>query len=133
MTRFVIDATVGLHIVAEGIEVDPRHELLAPTLFRSQTMTSMHEAVVRGDIPADVAFRQLETLWKLKIRLLGDAVLRRVAWDIAQQMGWPSTLDAEYIALTKLQGDAFVTLNDLLARQVRDLVPIATIDDLRRA
>ncbi|CAN5714136.1 hypothetical protein BH23CHL3_BH23CHL3_07800 [soil metagenome] len=35
MTRFVIDAAVGLHLVAEGNEVNPKHSLLAPTLFRS--------------------------------------------------------------------------------------------------
>ena len=47
MSRFVIDAGVGLYLVAEGIEVNSRHELLAPTLFRSQTLSLAHEARVR--------------------------------------------------------------------------------------
>ena len=131
MTRFVIDAGVGLYLVAEGIEVDPTHELLAPTLFRSQTLSLAHESVARGEIPPNVAFEQLERLWQLKIRLLGDAVLRRLAWKIADQLEWVSTYDAEYIALTQLQGDAFVTLNHDLARQIKDLVAVAPVDELR--
>ena len=130
MTRFVIDAGVGLYLVAEGIEVNPAHELLAPTLFRSQTLSLAHEAVVRGEIPANVALSRLETLWQMKIRLLGDAVLRRLAWKIANQSGAVSTYDAEYIALTQLQGDAFVTLDADLARRVEGIVTVATVHDL---
>jgi predicted nucleic acid-binding protein len=131
MTRFVIDAGVGLYLVAAGIEVDPRHELLAPTLFRSQTLSLAHESVARGDIPADIALARLEKLWQMKIRLLGDAVLRRLAWKIADRLEWASTYDAEYIALTQLQGDAFVTLDPDLARRVAEIVAVATVDDLR--
>ena len=131
MTRFVIDARVGLHIVAEGIEIDARHELLAPTLFRSQTLTLARESVVRGELPANLALEQLEKVWQIKIRLLGDAVLRRLAWKIADQMAWESTYDAEYVALTQLQGDAFVTLDAALARSVEGIVAVATINDLR--
>jgi indolepyruvate ferredoxin oxidoreductase alpha subunit len=66
----------------------------------------------------------------MKIRLLGDAVLRRRAWEIADQLGWASTYDAEYIALTQLQAEAFVTLDKKLARSVKGVVETATIDAL---
>ena len=131
MTRFVIDAGVGLYLVAEGIEVNPRHELLAPTLFRSQTLSLAHESAARGDIPANIALEMLEKLWQMKIRLLGDAVLRRLSWKIADLLEWLSTYDAEYIALTQLQGDAFVTLDPELAWRVEGIVTVATVDDLR--
>jgi predicted nucleic acid-binding protein len=131
MTRFVIDAGVGLYLVSEGSEVNPKHELLAPTLFRSQTLSLAHESAVRGEIPATVALEQLEKLWQIKIRLLGDAVLRRLAWKIADRLEWVSTYDAEYIALTQLQGDAFVTLDPDLARRVEGIVAVATVNDLR--
>jgi predicted nucleic acid-binding protein len=131
MTRFVIDAGVGLYLVAEGIEVNPKHELLAPTLFRSQTLSLAHEPVRRGEIPANVAFEQLEKLWQIKIRLLGDAVLRRLAWKIADRLEGVSTYEAEYLALTQLQGDAFVTLDTGLARRVEGIVAVATVNDLR--
>src|SRR5918994_4929188 len=116
MTRFVVDAGAVLHLAAEGIEVGPEHELLAPTLLRSQTLSALHEAVHRGELPADVARDRLARVGRMKIRLLGDAVLRRRAWDLADRLGWASTYDAEYIALTQLQADAFVTLDPQLAR-----------------
>ena len=55
MTRYVVDARAALHLVSEGVKVAAEHELLAPTLLRSQTLSLMHEAVHRGEIPADVA------------------------------------------------------------------------------
>ena len=67
----------------------------------------------------------------MKIRLFGDAVLRRRAWEIATELGWAETYTAEYIALTQLQADAFVTLDAKLARHAKDLVKTATIDALR--
>jgi len=41
-----------------------------------------------------------------------------------------AVLDAEYLALTQLQADAFVTLNAKLARSVRGVVTVASIDEL---
>src|SRR5829696_10396829 len=45
MTRFVVDCAAVLHLAAEEIEVPEEHELLAPTLLRSQTLSALHEAV----------------------------------------------------------------------------------------
>ncbi len=67
----------------------------------------------------------------MPIRLLGDAVLRRRAWDLAEQLGSAETYDAEYVALTQLQADAFVTLDAGLARRVEGIVPTATIEAMR--
>jgi predicted nucleic acid-binding protein len=131
MTRFVVDAGAVLHIAAEGIEVLGDHELLAPTLLRSQTLSVMHEAVHRGELDADVARERLERVWGMSIRLLGDAVLRRKAWQMADGMGWADTYTAEYVALTMLQADAFVTLDAELARSLDGVVATASIDALR--
>ncbi|HET7676522.1 MAG TPA: type II toxin-antitoxin system VapC family toxin, partial [Candidatus Limnocylindrales bacterium] len=130
MTRFVVDASAVLHLAGEGMEVAPAHELLAPTLLRSQTLSALHEAVHRGQIPADVARDRLARIGRLPIRLLGDAVLRRRAWELADRLGWASTYDAEYLALTQLQADAFVTMDEALARSVEGVVTIASIDAL---
>ena len=131
MTRFVVDAGTVLHLASEGIEVSDAHELLAPTLLRSQTLSALHEAVQRGEIPADVARNRLTLVGRMPIRLLGDAVLRRRAWELADQLGWASTYNAEYVALTQLQADAFVTLDAELARSVEGIVATASIDALR--
>jgi len=131
MTRFVVDCGVVLHLAAEGIEVPAGHKLLAPTLLRSQALSALHEAVHAGEMPKDVARDRLARVGALPIRLLGDAVLRRRAWEVADQLGWVETYDAEYIALTRLQADAFVTLDAKLARRVEGIVPTATVEALR--
>lgn len=64
------------------------------------------------------------------MRLLGDRVLQRVAWDIADQLGWSDTFGAEYVALTRLRADALVTLDGQLAQPVQDLVTVTPIEDL---
>jgi hypothetical protein len=50
VTRFVVDCEAVLHLVAEEIELPTEHELLAPTLLRSQTLSGLREAVHRGDL-----------------------------------------------------------------------------------
>ena len=131
MTRFVVDSSAVLHLVRKGIDVPDEHELLAPTLLRSQVLSTLHEAVHRDDVAAEVARDHLARINRMSIRLLGDAVLRRRAWDLADRLGWASTYDAEYLALTQLQADAFVTLDADLARRAEEVVQIASIDALR--
>ena len=128
MSKFVIDPRVGLHLVAENLQANADHELLAPTLFRSQTLTLAHEALMRGTITESAALEQLERLWKFDIRLLGDAVMRRTAWKIATELGLPHTYDCEYFALTRLQADAFVTMDPELSLIAARVVPVATLD-----
>ena len=131
MTRFVVDAAVALRLAGEGYVVPPQHELLAPTLLRSQALSLLHEAAHRGELSPAVARERLTAVGKLPIRLLGDAVLRKVAWEMADRLGAASTYEAEYLALTKLQGDAFVTLDPDLARRCEGIVPTASIEALR--
>ena len=131
MTRFVVDASAVLHLASAGLEVPSTHKLLAPTLLRSQTLSALHEAVQRGEIPADVGRERLARIGRMPIRLLGDGVLRRRAWELADQLGWESTFNAEYLALTQLQADAFITLDPVLARSVEAIVTTASTDALR--
>jgi predicted nucleic acid-binding protein len=134
MTRFVIDAGVALKLASEkDFGLPAAHELLAPTLLRSQALSTMHEAVQHGELSEDVALERLALLNKMPIRLLGDAVLRRLAWKLADQLRWAGTYDAEYLALTQLQADAFVTLDKELARRAKEVVPVATIAAIKEA
>lgn len=128
--RFVVDSGVVLELSKGEITVARGHQLLAPTLVRSQTLSALHEAVHAGELQRDAALERLARIREMPLRLLGDAVLRRRAWDIADQMGWADTYTAEYVALTQLQADAFVTLDKRLAKQVSGIVETATIDAL---
>ncbi|WP_315094404.1 hypothetical protein [uncultured Cellulomonas sp.] len=130
MTRFVVDAAAALRLAATGAPVPDEHELLAPTLLRSQALSAMHAAVHRGQLDAAEARSRLDRLGRLRIRLLGDGVLRKVAWTVADELGWESTYAAEYVALTRLQADYLVTLDDDLACAVAGVVPTAPFDAL---
>ena len=131
MTRYVLHAGALLELAGAGFAVADGHVLLAPTLVRSQTLSLLHEAVQRGELPAEEARRRLATIGRMRIRLLGDGVLRRRAWDLADRLGWASTYDAEYVALTQLQADALVTTDPDFARAVDGLVPTAPLTALR--
>ena len=131
MTRFVVDRDTVLRITAGEIEVAPEHQLLAPTLVRSQALSALYQAARRGELSATEALEQVTRVNSLKVRFLGDKVLQRTAFRIADQLGWESTEDAEFVALTQLQADAFVTSDRELAAAVSGLVETATIDALR--
>jgi predicted nucleic acid-binding protein len=131
VTRFVIDSGTALYLAADSLEVSPEHELLAPTLWRSETLSAMYEAVRRGEITAEVARERLAYINRMKIRVLGDAMLRRRAWKVADQLGLPTTYEAEYVALAQLQKCTLVSTNKGLLKRVRDLVPTASVDALR--
>jgi indolepyruvate ferredoxin oxidoreductase alpha subunit len=133
MTRYVIDAGVLIKLVSDATDVAPEHELLAPTLIRSQVLSLLHEAVHRGELSREEARERLARVNAMKMRLLGDAVLRKVAWEIADRLGWASTYDAEYLALTRLQGDALVTLDAKLAQAAKGIVETAPFEALQRA
>ena len=130
MTRFVVDCETLLGVVAGEIEVAAGHQLVAPTLVRSQALAALYDAARRGEISTAEGHERVRRLNSLKVRFLGDKVLQRQAWNVAERLGWDTTYDAEYVALTILQADAFVTSNRDLARAVSGLVTIAPVGAL---
>ena len=132
MAKLVVDCSVVLRLAAAEVNLSAEHKLLAPTLLRSKTLSVLHEAVHAGKLSPEAARERLARINRLPIRLLGDAMLRRRAWQIAEELGWAETYDAEYVALTQLQGDTFVTLDKKLARAVKGLVPTAGIEALEQ-
>ena len=130
MTRFVIGPDVAIRLAHDQAVIGGEHQILAPTLLRSHVLSQLYQAVRRGDMTKQDAGQRLSYVRGLRIRLLGDRVLQDVAWKFADQLGWPDTFNAEYVALTRLQADAFITLDGQLARAVNDLVTVAPIEAL---
>ena len=133
MTRFVVDCDTLLRIAAGEIEVAAQHALVAPTLVRSQALAAVYGTARRGELSAAEGIERVTRINTLKVRFLGDKVLQRQAWKVAQDLGWETTYDAEYVALTMLQADAFVTSNAELAAAASGLVETATVDALHTA
>jgi predicted nucleic acid-binding protein len=130
MTRYVIGPDVAMHLAGGEAVIGEEHRLVAPTLLRSQLLSLLYQAVNRGEMTKKDAQRQLDYARRLQIRLLGDRALQGLAWKVAEQLGWSDTLDAEYVALTQLQADAFITLDRQLADAVKNLVTVASVEAL---
>jgi predicted nucleic acid-binding protein len=130
MTRFTIDAPTLLHLVDGERAADPQHQLVAPSSIRSEALTRLLRDVRAGRRTEPEA-RQLHTrLTEVKIRVLGDRMSRWTAWKIAQEHDWDTLRDAEYLAVTKLQADALVTVDPVLAAKADGVVPLAPVESL---
>jgi predicted nucleic acid-binding protein len=131
VAKYVIALDAALQLAQENAEIDGQHKLLAPTLLRSQMLSTLYRSVQAGEITRKDADARLDYVRKLRLRLLGDRVLQKTAWRIAADLGWPDTLDAEYVALTTLQADALVTLDSGLVSAVEGVVKCAPLDAIR--
>ena len=130
MARYVIDAPTLLHLVDAGLHVDPGHQLVAPNSVRSEALELLLRDVRAGKRTEPAALQAHERMTEIKMRLLGDRVSRRTAWRVARQHDWNTLRDAEYLAVTRLQADALITVDPRLAAAARDVVAVAAIDDL---
>jgi predicted nucleic acid-binding protein len=130
MTVYVIDAHAAIELVRRGYSGEGEWELFAPTLLRSQVLTIVHAELVAGHGDPGQLLDLAEHACRLPRRLLGDAVLRQTAWTIASEQGWPETYDAEYIALTRLHGEALVTGSDVLREKAAAIVRTEPVNHL---
>jgi predicted nucleic acid-binding protein len=133
MARYVVDAPTLLHIVSVGVPIHPSHQLVAPNSVRSEALSLLYRDVRRGELTEAEAMRMHESLTEFKMRLLGDRVSRRTAWRIARERGWDDIEDAEYLAVTQLQADAFITIDESRARRADGIVPLKSLDALASA
>jgi predicted nucleic acid-binding protein len=130
MARYVIDAVTLLHLVDNALAVNPSHQLVAPNVIRSEALQLLWHDVRRGKRTERAALEAHERLTELKMRLLGDRVSRATAWKIARQEDWDTLRDAEYLAVTRLQADALVTVDPDMAARAERVVPVATLQAL---
>ena len=133
MARYVVDAPTLLHLVDAGSRVAPGHQLIAPYSIRSEALELLLHDVRAGKRTEAAALKAHERMTEIKIRLLGDRVSRRTAWKIARQHDWDTLRDAEYLAITRLQADALVTVDPRLAAVAQDTVAVAAVDRLLAA
>ena len=132
MTRYVIDAPTLLHIVDSDLVVHPSHQLVAPNSIRSEVLQLLLLDVRQGQRSEKEALQVHERITELKMRLLGDRVSRGTAWKIAREHDWDSLHKAEYLAVTRLQADALITVDPEMASRAESVVPLASLESLVR-
>ncbi|HWC23860.1 MAG TPA: hypothetical protein VG502_16310 [Flexivirga sp.] len=130
MSRYVIDARTLLRLIADDVEVASGHQLVAPGRIRSDALALLFRAVQEGALDEKEALTRHERVTETKMRVLNDRGSRGMAWRIAREQGWDTTYDAEYLAITKLQADALVTIDPDLAAKAQGVVPLAPFDAL---
>lgn len=126
----MIDAPTLLHLVDAGLQVHSSHHLVAPNSIRSEALELLLGDVRSGKRTEASALEAHERMTAVKMRLLGDRVSRRTAWQLAREHDWSVLREAEYLAVTRLQADALVTVDPGLASAARDVVPVAAVEDL---
>lgn len=133
MARYVIDAPTLLHLIDDGVAVDPGHQLVAPSSIRSEALGRLLGDVRRGIRNDKEALACHERITEVKMRVLGDRVSRRTAWQLAREHDWDTLRDAEYLAVARLQADALVTVDPDLAAKADGIVPLAPLSALTSA
>ena len=137
MAVYVVDADAAIELARRGYTPGKngsgengsgKNELFAPTLLRSQVLARVRAEIASGRLADDGSLELAERACRLPRRLLGDAVLRRTAWMLADEHGWHDTYDAEYIALTQLHGEALIAGNNELAAKAAPIVPVETVE-----
>jgi predicted nucleic acid-binding protein len=130
MARLAVDAPALLHLAAQDTAVDPAHQLVGTNAVRSQALQLLLDQVRAGTRSEQEARACHERMTRLHLRLLGDRVSRGTAWRLALEHGW-SIVDAECVAVAKLQADALVCGDPRLAEKAAAVVPIQPLEALQ--
>jgi predicted nucleic acid-binding protein len=114
----VLDASVAIPACGtpEGFELFGDEELFAPPLMWSEARSTVHEALWRREVSRPYALRTVERLDNGPIRARSHRRLGHLAWELADELGWAKTYDAEYLALAIHLNSRFVTLDGRLRR-----------------
>jgi predicted nucleic acid-binding protein len=127
----VVDASVALAASAarDGFDALPE-DLAAPSLMWSEAMSALHELLWRGQVEAEDAAATFHRLQTAPVRRHEPVALRSTAWQIAEELGWAKTYDAEYLALARLLKTQVVTLDARLRRAADRLGLVVGPDEL---
>ncbi len=127
----VLDASVAFWACgAQGRFEGLPGELVAPWLMWSECTSALRGAVWRREIAAPAAAAMLGLLDEAPVMPRSHRMLRRRAFEIAAELGWAKTYDAEYVALAQLLETRVVTLDARLRRGADRTGVVVALDEL---
>ena len=112
----VVDASVAVEACFGRFPLDRLEELVAPPLLWSDTRSAIHEVGWRRSVTREEAEAAHVVLDRLPISRRAPPDLGVMSWQIAEELGWARTYDAEYVALASLLGCRLLTVDGRLRR-----------------
>lgn len=128
----VIDASAALYLLAseQGVEPFADLELTAPALLWSEVTSVLNEMLWRGEVSRALADTAFDRLIGLPIDRHASDELYRDAGQIARELGWAKTYDAEYVALARRLEVQLLSRDERLRRGAGRLITVVAPDDL---
>jgi predicted nucleic acid-binding protein len=119
----VVDASVAIAASHSpiGLARLGSHKLVAPHLFADEASSVIHEMVWRREIAPERGRVMLSRIVGSPVELLAPDGLLDAAWDVADELGWAKTYDAEYVALARLLRCRLVTVDERMLRGIARL------------
>jgi len=87
----------------------------------TEASSALHEMAWRGEITKPRAKTMLERLLKAPVEIRTPDNLIQAAWNVADELGWAKTYDAQYVALAQLLKCRLVTIDERMLRGVARL------------
>jgi len=130
--RLVLDASVALQVclATQGFGILSPHDLVAPPLLPSELLASLRSLHWRGEISTALTQIALDRVPTMPVDLQRPTGHLQAAWELAEQLGWAKTSDAEYVALARLLDLPLLTVDSRLAHGIRSVVQVIGPGDL---
>lgn len=128
-----IDASTAIYaaLSTDGFDRLNSYQLVAPPLLWSEAISVLREHAWRGEISQSQAEASRAALLDAPIRRRVPRRLYAEAWQVAEDLGWAKTYDAEYVALARLLGCRLLTRDARLRRGASHLAEVIGPMDLR--
>lgn len=123
--RLVIDASAAVRAtLTSGWNALGDHQILAPSLIWSEAAAAMRQLHYRAEISLEQAKSALESLRQDKITIVDSSELMLEAFDLARELGWAKTYDAEFVVLARRLDAPLLTVDARLAATARRIIRV---------